>query len=57
MLDACGSMIEALVTSIGRSDAPPGSSAASFKRERASLTASRSASRRSVRALFAITRP
>ena len=52
MLEACGSMIEALVTSIGRSDAPPASSAASFTRTRASFAASRAASRRSVRARF-----
>src|SRR4051812_3750188 len=47
-------MIDALATSIGRSGAPPGSSAASFRRERTICAMSRAALRRSVRALFAI---
>src|SRR4051812_43753470 len=47
-------MIDALVTSIGRSGAPPGSSAASFMRAVAIFAASRAASRRSVLGRFAI---
>jgi hypothetical protein len=47
-------MTDALVTSSGRSGDPPGSAAASLSLARASFTAFRSASLRSVRARFVI---
>jgi hypothetical protein len=50
---ACGSTMDALVTSIGRVGEPPASRAASFIRASASFTAARSASRRSVLSRFA----